>query len=158
MCPYCGRFERANQAELQRLVDAGTIRIELSTLSFLDEASDGTRYSTRAANAVATVADQAPDKLLAFNNALFTSQPGEGTPGLSDTEIAGVAQGAGVPPDVVNRFTAATFEPWVGSMTQGAIRAGITATPTVIVNGVRFTGDLYTAGPLTRTIVAVARR
>ena len=64
MCPYCGRFERANGDEIERLVADGTVRLELHPLSFLDRMSDGTQYSTRAANAVATVADRAPDQLL----------------------------------------------------------------------------------------------
>ena len=32
--------------------------------------------------------------------------------------------------------------------------SGITGTPTVMVNGVRFSGDLYSAGPLTRAVGA----
>jgi protein-disulfide isomerase len=88
MCPFCGRFDRANADELSRLVADSTVRLELYPLSFLDEASNGTRYSTRTANAAATVADRAPDKLLAFNQALFAEQPPEGSKGLTDERIA----------------------------------------------------------------------
>jgi protein-disulfide isomerase len=154
MCPFCGRFERANSGELDRLVADGTIRIDLHVLSFLDRTSNGTRYSTRAANAIATVADRAPDKLLAFNSALFAGQPEEGSAGLSDDEIARLASDAGVPQDVVNEFGAGRFEPWVAKITDDAFGSGITGTPTVKIDGKVFPGDLYTAGPLTEAITA----
>lgn len=60
MCPACGAFEAANGDELDRLLEAGVVRVELRPLSFLDDQSNGTAYSTRAANAIATVADAAP--------------------------------------------------------------------------------------------------
>ncbi|HTJ33126.1 MAG TPA: hypothetical protein VL738_07835 [Dactylosporangium sp.] len=31
---------------------------------------------------------------------------------------------------------------------------GVSSTPTVKINGVRFEGDLYTVGPLTRAVAA----
>ncbi|HET8682456.1 MAG TPA: thioredoxin domain-containing protein [Micromonosporaceae bacterium] len=154
MCPYCGRFERANGGELERLVAEGTVRLELYPLSFLDKASSGTRYSTRTANAVATVADRAPGKVLAFNNALFTRQPAEGSAGLSDDEIATLARDAGVPPDVVKLFTDGIFEPWVAASTEAVLKTGVSSTPTVKINGKVFKGDLFTVGPLTQAVTA----
>jgi protein-disulfide isomerase len=158
MCPYCGRFERANSAEIERLVAAATVRLELYPLSFLDRFSAGTRYSTRAANAVVTVADREPLALLAFNRALFDAQPEEGTPGLSDDEIAARAQAAGVPQGVVDAFDERMFEPWLTASTAAVFQTGITGTPTVKINGVVFTGDLFTVGPLTEAIEAAAGR
>ena len=154
MCPFCGRFERANGGEIDRMVADGTVRIELYPLSFLDRVSNGTRYSTRAANAVATVAHRAPDKVLAFSNALFASQPAEGTSGLSDDEIAKLASGAGVPSETVAQFTEGIFEPWVAASTSAVFETGVTGTPTVKINGTRFSGDLYAVGPLTRAVAA----
>src|SRR5690348_13931190 len=58
MCPACGQFEHANNAELDRLIRAGRVRVELRPIAFLDKQSGGTRYSTRAANALAAVVDQ----------------------------------------------------------------------------------------------------
>lgn len=154
MCPFCGRFERANSAEIERLVADGTVNLELYPLAFLDRMSQGTKYSTRTANAVATVADRAPEKLLAFHAALFTRQPDEGSRGLSDGEIAGLAREAGVPPEVVDAFAARTFEPWIAKFTAAAFDSGITGTPTVKINGKKFDGDLYQVGPLTEAITA----
>lgn len=156
MCPYCGQFEQANSAEIRRLVQAGTARVELHPLSFLDQQSGGTRYSTRAANAMATVADRSPESVLAFNEALYTEQPDEGSKGLSDGQIAALASKAGVPQDVVDAFTSRTFEPWVAESTRAAFAAGITGTPTVKINGAVYEGDLYTAGPLSQAIETAA--
>jgi protein-disulfide isomerase len=154
MCPFCGRFERANGDEVTRLVDDGTVKLELHPLSFLDRTSKGTEYSTRAANAVTTVADRAPDKVLAFNKALFARQPEEGSEGLSDSEIAGLARDAGVPDEVVADFADRTFVPWIERSTEAAFDGGITGTPTVKIDGKVFEGDLYTVGPLTQALIA----
>jgi len=154
MCPFCGRFDRANADQLNRLVADGTVRLEIYPLSFLDKTSNGTRYSTRAANAAATVADRAPDKLLAFTQALFAQQPHEGSDGLTNDQIANLAHGAGVPQDVINTFVDRTFEPWIAKLTDTAFASGITGTPTLKINGTVFKGDLYTVGPLTDAITA----
>ncbi len=158
LCPYCGRFEKANSAELERLIAAGTMRLELHPLAFLDRLSAGTRYSTRSANAIATVADAAPERVLAFNRALYERQPAEGGPGLTDDELVAIAAGVGVDPTVTARFRHATFEPWVAAATAAAVDDGVSGTPTVRINGKAFTGDLYTAGALTRAGVAGAGR
>ena len=154
MCPYCGRFDRANSSELHRLVENRTIRLELYPLAFLDEMSRGTRYSTRAANAAATVADRAPDRFLTFSAALFAEQPAEQTPGLSDEQIAALARNAGVPDGVGTAFGDHTFVPWIVQTTQRALNTEITGTPTVRINGARFEGDLFSAGPLTEAVLA----
>jgi len=153
MCPYCGRFERANGDEIERLVGDGTVRLELYPLSFLDRMSDGAQYSTRAANSVTTVADRAPEQLLPFNEVLFANQPQEGSKGLTDGQIATMASGVGVPADVVEAFDDRIFEPWVAASTEKVFDSGITGTPTVKINGEVFKGDLYTVGPLTEAIM-----
>jgi protein-disulfide isomerase len=157
MCPYCGQFERANGDEIDRLIGDGTARLYLYPLAFLDEMSGETRYSTRAANAAATVYDQAPDKLLPFNNALFAYQPPEGSTGLSDDQIVGLAGLAGVPKAVSDDFDERVFQPWVAASTQAAFDAGLGGTPTVKINGVKFEGDLYSVGPFTHAVTEAAK-
>jgi protein-disulfide isomerase len=156
MCPACGAFEAANGAELDRLLEEGTVQVELRPISFLDETSQGTRYSTRAANAFATVADQAPDQAWAFHQALYADQPEEGTTGLSDAQIADVAREAGVPDDVVEQLTEMRHEGWVAEVTEQAFDSGVTGTPTVLLDGEPFEGDLYQPGPLTEAVEAAA--
>lgn len=156
MCPACGAFEKANGGELDRLTGDGTARVVLRPISFLDEQSQGTRYSTRAANAFATVVDGSPDAAWDFHAALYEHQPSEGSDGLSDGEIADIARSAGVPGDVVDTFGDGTFEPWVASMTNAAFDAGLQGTPTITIDGQPFQGDPYSTGPLTDAIESAA--
>ena len=158
MCPYCGRFERANGEDLNRLVADGTVKLELYPMSFLDKTSRGSRYSTRAANAAATVAHRSPESFLAFNQALFAKQPEEGTRGLSDADLAKLARDAGVSRDVVADFKDRTFETWVASSTEAVFRSGVTGTPTIKINGEVFGDDLYTRGALATAVAAAAPR
>jgi protein-disulfide isomerase len=156
MCPACGAFEAANGDELDRLITEGAARVELRPISFLDEQSEGTRYSTRAANAFATVVDDAPDLAWDFHRALYADQPEEGTEGLSDDDIAEIAAESGVPEDVVDRFTDSTFEAWVASVTAEAFDSGVQGTPTIKIDGELFEGDPYTVGDLTDAIESAA--
>jgi protein-disulfide isomerase len=156
MCPGCGQFEAANGAELSRLVEEGDIRVELLPMSFLDQTSRGTQYSTRAANAVATVADGSVDDVWGFHQGLYEQQPQEGSTGLTDDQIADIASEAGVPEEVVDRFEDRTYDAWVEEVTQEAFDAGITGTPTVLINGEEYQGDLYTPGALTQAIETAA--
>ena len=67
MCPFCGRFERANGAELDRLVAEGRCNCTSTRCRSWTRPRAARRYSSRAANAIATVADRAPEKVLTFN-------------------------------------------------------------------------------------------
>jgi protein-disulfide isomerase len=158
MCPFCGRFETANATDLDRLVDSGEARVELRPLSFLDPQSQGSEFSTRAANALATVADGAPEQAWAFHRGLFEEQPEEGTSGLGDDVIARIARDTGVPDEVAERFGERTFTGWVAQGTERAFASGVTGTPTVLIDGEVFGGDLYTAGPLAEAVRNAADR
>ena len=158
LCPFCGRFEAANGAELEGLTRSGVARVELRPMSFLDPQSQGTEYSTRAENALATVADGSPERLEAFHRGLFDEQPAEGTAGLDDQRITEIARTAGVAEAVAERFAARSFDRWVAQGTERAFASGIDGTPTVLVDGEVFGGDLYAAGPLTEAVRAAADR
>ncbi|HEY3546450.1 MAG TPA: thioredoxin domain-containing protein [Propionicimonas sp.] len=156
MCPYCGQFERANGSALAAAVDNGTAKLEVHPMAFLDDLSAGTKYSTRAANAFAAVANHDPATALAFSQLLFAQQPAENSAGLTDATIGDLASKAGAPADVVASFSRQAYQPWVAKITKQAFDSGITGTPTVKINGQTFTGDLYTAGPLAEAIKAAA--
>lgn len=158
MCPACGAFEEANGAELDALLDDHVVQVELRPISFLDRTSQGARYSTRSANALATVADGAAEQVWDFHRALYAEQPEEGTEGLSDEEIAAIARDAGVPDGVVAEFSEMRFEGWVAEVTEAAFDSGISGTPTVLIDGKPFEGDLYQPGPLSAAIEAAAEQ
>src|SRR5450756_2403262 len=160
MCPYCGQFEAVNGPTLDQLRGDGTIIVEYHPVSILDEASLGTAYSTRAAAAAALVADQAPEAFVAFNTALFATQPAENTAGLTDAEIAALARGAGVPEAVASTIESGaylagpgSFVNWVGAATDRAAQdLGRLATPTVLIDGAPLNADWAAPGALAQAI------
>ncbi|MEV7973783.1 thioredoxin domain-containing protein [Cellulomonas sp. NPDC089187] len=162
MCPFCGQFEQANADELAALRAGGGVTVEYHLLSFLDAQSRGAEYSTRAGNAAAVVADQAPEQFADFFSALFEDQPAEGSKGLSDSQIADLARSVDVPDDVIDQFTTTvsnqdwrTFAPWLqANVNQMRTDLGQVGTPYVTIDGEQFQGDLYSTGPLTQAIQA----
>ncbi|WP_051973256.1 thioredoxin domain-containing protein [Cryobacterium sp. MLB-32] len=154
LCPYCSQFEATNAAQITSWVTAGNATVELHPISILDTSSLGTKYSTRAANAAACVANFDPDSFLTVNTALFANQPAENSTGLSDAEIQNVIEGAGVSdPQIADCITNQTFASWVAAASERALSGPIphaditkvTGTPTVIVNGVSYQGSLTDA-------------
>lgn len=154
MCPACGAFEQVNGEDLTSLLDAGTVELDLRPVSFLDRMSSGTAYSTRSANAIAATADGSLDDVWAFHQALYAGQPEEGSEGLTDDEIADIAESAGVPADVVETFTDEEFQPWVVDTTETAFES-ISGTPTVLIDGEEFE-DWGTPGALADAIESAA--
>jgi protein-disulfide isomerase len=151
MCPFCGTFETTNGAQIEALVAAGTATLELHPLSFLDQASRNTEYSTRSANAVACVANFDPDSVLAVNTALFAEQPEENTAGLDDSALKSIVADAGANDDSISQcIDDVTFGDWVAEATNRALDGplpnadvdSVKGTPTVIVNGVSYSGAL----------------
>lgn len=166
MCPICGQFEALNAAGIAELREAGDVTLVLHPVSILDRVSEGTDYSTRAASAAAWVADQAPEQFSAFHEAMFTNQPKENTPGLSDEQIAQIAEQAGVSADVaagIEDGTAhETYEEWVEASSVVAQNdkslagaQGGFGTPTVLIDDERFEG-WQAAGALTAAITGEA--
>lgn len=142
MCPYCAQFEDANAADLTDLREAGDVTVVYHLISILDSLSQGTRYSTRAANAALTVADQAPESFVPFVEALFADQPAEQTGGLTDAELRALAVGVGVSGSVADTFTELRHADDVEQATLRAQRAGVSGTPTVLFDGERVPADL----------------
>ena len=94
--------------------------------------------------------------MFAFNRALYDNQPAEGTPGLSDAQIATLAQAAGISRSVTDSFPQLRHAQWVTEGTQADFDSGIQGTPTVLIDGKPFTGDLLTASALQAAIRAAA--
>ncbi|GAA2184071.1 thioredoxin domain-containing protein [Brooklawnia cerclae] len=159
MCPYCGQFERTNRDDLEALVADGTTKVEFHLMNFLDSSSQGTNYSTRAANALVTVAKSEPEHVMALNAALYDNQPDEGTSGLSDTEIADLASEAGVSDAVISTFADLSNADFVDGSNDAAAADGVTSTPTIKINGEEFSGSqIYTAGMLKSAVEDAAGR
>jgi protein-disulfide isomerase/uncharacterized membrane protein YphA (DoxX/SURF4 family) len=97
MCPVCGLFEQRSGGDVLKLVVDHKAKVAFHMVNFLDDASKGTKYSTRAANAAACAADEGLPfvKLHALLYAQ-ANQPKENSTGLSDDQLIdyGVQAGA----------------------------------------------------------------
>jgi protein-disulfide isomerase len=137
MCPVCNQFEQVYGAEIEGMVDDGSITLGIHPISILDDQSRGTQFSTRAANAAYCVAEADPEASLPFLQAMFANQPAEGSSGLTNNEILEIASGVGVT-GIDSCVNDGQFAGYVTEMTpQTPIQPGSQGigTPTVAVNG-----------------------
>ena len=136
LCPFCGEYEAATSRMLQEHAAAGDVHVQYRVVSFLDRASSDD-YSTRSANALAVVLDQAgPEVAVAFHDLLFENQPAEGGAGLSDDHLVALAGEAGADESAVRGpIESLAFGQWVKNATEAASERGINGTPTVLVDG-----------------------
>lgn len=148
-CPNCKSFEAAYAEPLLAMVKAGTATIEFRPVAILDRLSLGARYSSRAANVAACVANYDPAHFLDAQNAFYAHQPEENTTGLTDDAILSLLTGAGL--DVSAKHADGRslsdcvddeqFAEWVTFTTQRASSvaanpdSGGFGTPTVFING-----------------------
>ncbi len=137
LCPFCARFERTAGDALQEYADVGDVHVRFRTVAFLDGASEGSEYSTRAMNALGVVLDEAgQDAAVEMHDLLFANQPAEGTTGLSDRQLVDLAVRAGARRGAVaGPIEQRKFEQWVAEATEAASKSGVTGTPTVLVEG-----------------------
>ena len=168
LCPFCNQFETTNASTIKNLVQSAFATVEIHPIAILDKSSLGTRYSSRAANAAACVANFTPDLYYDVNSALFAQQPKEGTAGLTNDQLVTLVQGAGVTSqNVVDCIKAETFKDWVTAATKRALAgplpnatdgtANVAGTPTVLVNGVKYSGSLTDASAFSTFIEQVAK-
>jgi protein-disulfide isomerase len=138
MCPFCRRFELSAGPTLAGLVSSGAISLAYHPMNFLDEAST-TKYSTRAAAASGCAADQ--ERFAEYAHALFVNQPPEGGPGLSDSELGALGAVAGLAREFTACVTDMPYMDWSSRVTARAVALGVSATPTVLVDGAAVTPD-----------------
>ncbi|MFU0804736.1 MAG: Thioredoxin domain-containing protein [Pseudoclavibacter caeni] len=152
MCPACGSFEQTYGQYLSTQAQAGNIDLEIHPVGLLDRYSSGSKYSTRAAAAAASVANYAPDHFMDFFTTLFQDgvQPSENTTGLTDDQLVEYARQAvgddqpEVQDQVEKSIRNGEFQKWVAQATQAA---NLSATPTVKLDGEEWdmSGDLTEA-------------
>jgi len=149
LCPICGAFEKTNSSYIEGLVDSGAATVDIHPIAILSNRSQGTKYSLRAANAAACVADSSPDQFFAVNRALFAKQPEEGTAGLTDAQLTKIVTGV---PGVQGKSAITKciddqrFGKWVDERTTAVTGGDIPGsdltefpgTPLVLVNGQRY--------------------
>jgi protein-disulfide isomerase len=140
MCPICQQFEEAYGTDIQSLVKNNTATLQIHPISILDESSQGTKYSTRAASDVYAVAVRDYANTQAFITALYDNQPKEQSTGLTDQQLIALAKKAGVnmTSELQNDFTTHPYGNYVTKMTpKTPLSPGATGigTPTIAING-----------------------
>ncbi|MEO6944896.1 MAG: thioredoxin domain-containing protein [Lacisediminihabitans sp.] len=149
-CELCQKFESANAKQIAAWAKSGAATVEIHPLAIFDRNSVGAKYSTRSANAAACVANFSPDKFFRFNSLLFDNQPAQQTEGLSDAKLVSLTKRAQVKhsASIASCIDEQTFKTWVNAATARAATGPIpgskvgkvTQTPTVLVNGVKYSG------------------
>jgi protein-disulfide isomerase len=158
LCPACRQFEATVGGTLAALAADGTAQVRYHPIAILDRASTDD-YSTRALNAAAVVADAAgAEAFLEFHDALFAEQPAEGGPGLTDQRLGELAAQAGATgAGVEQAITGLVYEDWTREVTDAASRAGITGTPTVLVDGEPLAPAQLTPAGVTDAVTTAAQ-
>lgn len=134
ICPICKQFEDMNGAQLDKLVEEGKITTETRMVGLLDTYSQGSNYSSRAANMLACVANEAPEKYKDVANQIWAQQPAEQTTGLDNATLNAMAADQGVT-NIESCVKDGTYRPWVKYQTQLATNTQVTGTPYVVVDG-----------------------
>jgi protein-disulfide isomerase len=131
-CPACAQFEQQAGATIDELVASGQARVVYHPVAYLNRFSS-TQYSSRSSAAAGCAADAGV--LPRFAQLLYANQPPEGGVGLPAEQIVTLGTQAGAGTDFAACVQDGRYADWTRSVTDAASQAGVTATPTVLVNG-----------------------
>lgn len=144
MCPFCGEVSRAVDPTLTRMLNAGQIRVSLHILDFLDRLSTD-EYSSRAASAVATLADKDPSHVMPVVESFFGRDfqpPEEHYTPVSAKMLADRMVKAGVDETLAAQAARGEYVEWAKAVNDYTITRkdiedtkGEVSTPTFLVNG-----------------------
>jgi protein-disulfide isomerase len=148
-CPACASFEAVTGQTITELADAGKIRLEFRPTIFLDQnlkalntAAGNPNSSAYATMAFGCAADAG--KAAEFHSLVFQSQPGNEGTGFSISDLTNIAMVAGV--SDIDTFTECVsskkYEGWVNNSYDAFSKEGVSATPTVFLNGKELSGDV----------------
>ena len=134
-CPHCADFEEQFGQTLTDAQGAGQITLRIFPMAFLDAGS------MSAANAFACAAEAGFGE--AYHTGLFANH----TLDWSDTQLTQLAEQVhgSVPDAFAGCVTRRSHEDWVDSVNHAASAAGVTATPTMFLDGKQV--DLTTVTP-----------
>jgi protein-disulfide isomerase len=131
-CPACKTFEERADATIDELVAAGQAKVVYHPVAYLDRLSSS-RYSSRAAQASGCAADAGV--FPAYVDLLFAEQPPADSAGLADERLIALGRQAGAGDEFARCVREERYAAWTRSVTDAAAQAGVTGTPTVLVNG-----------------------
>jgi protein-disulfide isomerase len=133
-CPFCRAFEEDAGSTLQQLAADGDAMLVYHPLSFLGEESE------RAANAFGCAADAG--RAGEYLTVLFENQPPEGSGGFTTEDLVAFGGDAGITgSDFEQCVEDVTYADWVANVATSQREAGVSATPTVFVDGEMLPAD-----------------
>jgi protein-disulfide isomerase len=152
-CPVCQSFEETNGTQIQDMVKAGKVVLEVKPVAILNQSYQGSKYSQRVNTAIACVANYDPDHFLAVMKHFYDIQPDEqNSSGLTNAQIVSEIKKAGLDDGKVNACVMGqSFSKWVTAATD---RAGSDpklvapgqqgfGTPAIVLNDELLTGTSY---------------
>jgi protein-disulfide isomerase len=95
-CPICKDFESTNFSNIEKQLQAGTVKVNYHMINLLDASSVPAGYSSMSANTALAVATVAPDKFMNFHYSLYQKQPEENGPGWTQAQLTSLANRLGV--------------------------------------------------------------
>lgn len=134
-CPACKGFEAVNSESLAKRADDGDITLVVHPLSFLDR-NLSNNSSKPAAAAFGCAVDEG--KGLEFAAKLYEVQPEEnpGTDAWTIDDLVGYGNDVGITGSTWEScVTDQTYAGWVEQVAASQADAGVTSTPTVLVDG-----------------------
>lgn len=155
-CPHCQEFEVVHKDEINELVSSGEVTLALYAVKIL-----GSSWTDDVNNALASVLNHEPEKVLDFHAAafdLYGQAAAQGSAALLTIEnLVAVAQEAGISETTTAEFAqnaeANTYEKFTELTTQTFTDGGLTGTPSVMVNGeVQDLTDIASATGLTDVV------
>jgi protein-disulfide isomerase len=158
MCPVCREFETTDSATLKQLVAENKATVRYHPVAILNDASNGTNYSTRAAGAAAAAAQAG--KYEAYHDVLYANQPQENSDGLSNTRLVELGKSVGLTgSDFADAINHGTYNAWADKATETFSQRGYNATPTIVIGGKPYPNKLRsypTPAELTDLVAAAA--
>lgn len=139
-CPGCKLFEESNSELVRQRIAAGDVTVTIHPLSFLDS-NIGNSSSVAAANAFGCAADAGEQEALNFHQTVYANQPPEspGQEAWTTEDLIGWGNEAGIEGgEWESCVTDQTYAGWVEQVAKSQGAAGVTATPTIYVNGEKF--------------------
>ncbi|GAW52264.1 MULTISPECIES: DsbA family protein [unclassified Nocardioides] len=138
LCPFCGELEAASRDDLSQLAADGKVQVEYRPFDLLTQAGD---YSARSAGAFSIVLDKAgADVAKKFHDLLYENQPSEAGPFPDNAALVDLAVQAGATEaDVKGPIEDEDGAGWADRATKAADEAGVSGTPTVLLDGKVFT-------------------
>lgn len=154
-CPVCGQLEAAVGKTFESLAQSGKITLNYHVLNFLDE-KFGVKYSVPVANGAFCAADQG--KFQAFHDAAYAGQTEEAKSIPTET-LDNFATMASLTGEALRTWQtcvkAEKYSYYVGKVTDAAVQAKVSGTPTVKINGTEVSlKDVATPDGLTKAIEA----